>query len=230
MSNNNQAPRTPRKKSILNDWRMPHPATEQPMAGGKYPAQLMWEIKNNGKIVLKVNDGVFKQDGANKHKEVELDAYDRGILFEGLLEATQNPDFKTKQIDVRSKQFVFQGGAGRMSDQPISQVKLTISRDEKGVMSLGYSKGDYKARFIFKGPRDSVLMFRNGDETTEDNGTMSRWATRNWVNFHRPILDRMEVEGWEPPKPRDGGNNPGGGSRGGSGPSNNDDFDEDVDF
>lgn len=230
MSNNNQAPRTPRKKSILNDWRMPHPTTEQPLAGAKYPAQLMWEIKNNGKVVLKVNDGIFKQDGANKHKEVELDAYDRGVLFEGLLEATKNPDFKTKQIDVRARQFVFQGGQGRMSDQPISQVKLTIARDDKGVVSLGYSKGDYKARFVFKGPRDSVLMARVGDETVEDHGTMSRWALRNWVNFHRPILDRMEVEAWEPPKPRDGGTGGGNSGGGGSSSSSDDDFDDDVSF
>lgn len=228
---NNQPPRTPRKKLLLNDWRMPHPATEQPLAGGKYPAQLMWEQKNNGKIVLKVNDGNFTQGAnGNKHKEVELDYADRDILFEGLLEATNNPDFKTKQIDVKARTFVFTGGQGRMSDQPISQVKLTIIRNDKGCISLVYSKGDYKAPVIFKGPRDTVLLVRDGDQTIEDHGTMSRWATRAWVNFHRPVLDRMELEGWEPPKPKgDAAGAPRSGGGGGSSMADND-FDDDVEF
>ena len=72
---------TPRKKSFLNDWRQPHPATDAPLEGGKYPAQFMWEVTNAGKIVLKISDGVFKEGAKSPHKEVEMNGYDRNILF-----------------------------------------------------------------------------------------------------------------------------------------------------
>jgi len=214
--NNSQPQFTPRKKSFLNDWRQPHPCTEAPLEGGKYPAQFMWEVTNAGKIVLKVSDGVYKEGAKNTHKEVELNGYDRGVFFEALLEATNNPDFKTKQLVVKKHQFVRQGGQSRMSESPITQVTLTIIREDNGVIWVGYSKGDYKVKVRFKGPNSTVLMMRDPatNELVEDSGLMSRFAARNWVNFHRYVLDRMELEGWEPPKSQ---NNNNGGSNGGSG-------------
>lgn len=240
--NNQQGNIQPRKKMLLNDWKQPLPCTDAPLEGGKYPAQLMFEQMNNGKIVMKVSDGVYKE-GGNKLKEIEMDWMHRNILFEAILEACDNKDFDIKQISVRWKQFVRAGGMSRMSEQPIQQGYLTIQRDKNGCISLKFSKGaDYEAQFRFKGPKDTVVMVRNTEgQRVEDHGIMSRWSAKAWVNFHRPILDRMETEGWEPPKPRDGGNggnNNGGGNRNnGGGNSNNsngggfdDDFDSDIDF
>jgi hypothetical protein len=232
---NGQPPRQQRKKTFLNDYRQAHPSTAEPMPGGKYPAQLMFEQKITGQIVMKVNDGVFKE-GKSTHKEVEMDGYDRGILFQAMLEAADNPNFKVKKVVVAKHQFVFQGGSGRMSDKPVVQVNLVITRDDNGVITLGYSKGDYKAVFIFKGPRNTVVMTRNeAGETIEDHGLMSRWAVRHWVSFHKPVLERMEMEGWEPPKPKgDAGGRSGGGggynseSSGGGGGQSDDSFEDDF--
>lgn len=243
-NNNGQRPAfTPRKKMLLNDYRQPHPTSTEPVAGAKYPAQLMWEQANNGKLLLKVNDGVYKEGAKTNHKEVEMDYMHRGVLFEALLEATQDPNFKTKQIPVQWKQFVFAGGSGRMSDQPVLQCFFTITRDKDGCIILGYSKGDYKVQFKFKGPKDTTLYIKNdAGERVEDHGTMSRWSARTWVNFHRPILDEMDKDSWEPAKPKEGaggnsagGNNRGNGGGGNSSSSGNDfdssnSFDEDVDF
>lgn len=234
MSNNNQG-FTPRKKTLLDDWRAPHLATAEPMQGGKYPAQLTWQQKNNGGIVLKVNDGVWKEGGGgNQHKEVDMDFASRGLLFEAVLEAANNPDFKTKQFSLRKRQFVRGPNGNRMSDQPITQATFTVIRKQDGTIQLGYSRGDYKPLFVFKGPFESVLLTREDGESVEDVGLMSRLAARSWVNFHRPILDKLEFEGWQPPKPRNNNNNNGGGNNGGGfggGSSNDfDNFDDDVDF
>jgi hypothetical protein len=84
----------------------------------------------------------------------------------------------------------------------------------------------------------SVMMRNAAGEVVEDKGIMSRWAVRHWVGFMKPVLERMELEGWEPPKPRntDGGN--GGGNGGGRNNDYNnsnsnsggaaDDFDDDF--
>jgi hypothetical protein len=230
-----------RKKTFLNDYRQAHPATDAPINGGKYPAQLMFEQKITGQIVLKINDGVFSE-GKSTHKEVELDAYDRGQLFEALKDAadlTGNPNFKAAKVVPAKHQFVFQGGSGRMSDKPVVQCNFTITREDNGEITLGYSKGDYKAVIRFKGPRSMTVMMRNAaGEVVEDKGIMSRWAVRHWVSFMKPVLERMELEGWEPPKPRntDGGNGGGGGGRsndyngGGNNNSGGSDTDFDDDF
>lgn len=208
---------TPRKKTILTDYRLPHPKTQEPLPGAKYPAQLMFDQKNNGKIVLKINDGIFKPGANTNHKEVELDGYERNSLFEAVLEATNNPEFGIRQLSIRKHQFVNGAGGGRMSEQPIVQANFTIERDSEGRVSLGYSKGDYKAKFIFQGPNQTVLMVRGADGASEDHGMMSRFGARTWVNFHREVLTQMEVAGWAPPKPR----NPPAGGQGGGGGFNN---------
>lgn len=198
----------PRKKFILNDYRQPLPATAEPLPGGKYPAQLMWEQKNNGDIVMKVQDGIYKEGGRNTHKEVVMDNGDRGILFEALLEAANNPEFTFRKVIPRRKQFIQGPGGGKMSDSPVVQVNLMVTREESGMITLGYSKGDYKAVFRFNGPRDMVVMMKGPDgNAVEDIGMLSRWNVRAYIKFHSKVLDQMECDGWEPPKPRDGGNN-----------------------
>jgi hypothetical protein len=231
---------TPRKKTLLTDYRQPHPVSIEPVPGAKYPAQLMWDQANNGKIMLKVNDGIYKEGAKSNHKEIEMDYAHRGVLFEALLEATTDGNFKTKQIPVQWKQFVFAGGSGRMSDQPVLQVFFTVTRDAQGRIILGWSKGDYKVQFLFKGPKDTTVYVKNdAGERVEDHGVMSRWAVRAWINFHRPILDRMDNDSWEPPKPKEGapaanGNqsrpNNNSSSSGGGNFDDSNSFDDDVEF
>ena len=98
---------------------------------------------------------------------------------------------------------MFTGGQSKLSDTPVLQANLSIIRDKDGCITLGYSKGDYKAQFKFKGPKATTVMVKNdAGERVEDHGLMSRWAVRAWVNFHRPILDRMDNDAWEPVKPK----------------------------
>ena len=234
----------PRKKTLLNDWRQPHPATKDPMPGGKYPAQGMWEVKNKGAfpVVFKISDGVFEKGQKNTHKEVEMNYADRGSLFEGILEACADPNFGTKQMPVMKKSFVFAGGQSKMSDNPVVQATFTITRNKEGQILLGYSKGDYKAQLIFKGANFTTLYMKNdAGEKVEDVGTMSRWAARAWVNFHRELLDTIERDVWEAPPPKNdgagynnGGRNNNGysggnGGGGGGGNSYNDSSDDDID-
>lgn len=217
-------PNNQRKKTLLDDWRQPHPATLQPMDGGKYPAQGVFQQKNNGAIVFKISDGVFKQgNGGSNHKEVELNYADRGALFEGVMEAATNPNFDTRQLVIQKKTFIKSGGMSKISDNPIVQGTFTIIRDKNGVITLVYSKGDYKAPLVFRGPNDTVLYMKNeAGERVEDRGTMSRWAARAWVAFHRGVLDDMERAAWEPRPPRDnGGQNNGGRNNGGGNGYNN---------
>ena len=209
----------PRKKNILNDWRQPLPSSDEPVAGGKYPAQLVWEQKNNGAIVLKINDGVFQENAKGNHKEVEIGYGDRNALFQAMGDAARDPNFGTKQIAVRKKQFTFQNGQRRMSDQPVVQCYLTVSRNERGV-TVGYSKGDYKVQIRFKGANDSTVFSKDAaGERFEDHGLMSRWFTLGYISFHEPLLNDMEDKGWEPPKPKGdtggGGGNSGGYNQGG---------------
>ena len=238
----NQGTNNQRKKTLLDDWRQPHPATLQPMSGGKYPAQGVFQQKNNGAIVFKINDGVFNRDQKTNHKEVELGYSDRGVLFEAVVEATNNAEFGTKQIVVQKKQFIKSGGQSKISDNPIVQAMFTIIRDANGVITLVYSKGDFKAPLVFRGPNDTVLYMKNAaGEKVEDKGTMSRWAARAWVQFHQRVLDEMERAAWEPRPPREGqgngggnnyNNNGGGGNSGGGGGGNSsfDDTFDDVEF
>lgn len=201
---NNGVPQNQRKKTLLDDWRQPHPATLQPLGGGKYPATGVFQQKNNGAIVFKINDGVFNRDQKTNHKEVELNYSDRNALFEGIVEATNNPEFKTKQLVLAKKQFIKSGGMSKISDQAIVQAMFTIIRDDDGVITLVYTKGDYKAPLVFRGSNDSTLWMKNeAGEKVEDRGTMSRWAARGWVKFHETLLNEMEIQAWEPPKPRD---------------------------
>lgn len=225
----------PRKKTILNDYRMPLPASASPMEGARNPAQFMWELKNNGKIVFKVNDGVYKQGAKNTHKEVELDYHERGMIFEAIRDAINNKDFVNKQIPIRKKDFVFSNGRSQMSDQPILKATMTIRRDDQGIIHWGYSKGDYKVEVSFRGPFDTAVYYKDDQgNRREDFGALSRYSAAAYVRFHEPILNRIEEEHWTPPKQKEGsgGGNGGGNNYGGGGSQpSGDDFDfDDVDF
>lgn len=203
--NNNQ-----RKKTLLDDYRQPHPATKEPLQGGKYPAQGMFQQKKNGTIVFKINDGVYVQGGQGSvnPKEVELNYADRTAIFNAVREAATDPNFGTAQIVIAKRQYVFSGGQSKLSENPITQATFTVVRTDKGVVGLGYSKGDYKAQLIFKGANFTTVYVKNeAGDRVEDSGMISRWVARGWVTFHEDLLNRMEMAGWEPPKPRDNDSN-----------------------
>lgn len=217
------APNTPRKKTMLDDWRQPHPATAEPLPGGKYPAAGVWQQKNNGQIVFKINDGVYEQGNKSNHKEVDMNYVDRGAIFEAVLDAASDPNFGTKQIPIQKKAWIKAGGQSKLSDNPIIQAIFTVTRNKEGQILLGYSKGDYKAQLLFKGANFTTVLMRNAEgNKVEDVGLMSRWVARNWVNFHRNLLDEMERNAWEAPQPKNngGGNGGYGGGNGGNGGGN----------
>lgn len=214
----------PRKKTALSDYRLPLPSSASPMEGARNPAQFMWEIKNNGKLVFKVNDGVYKQGAKNTHKEIEMDFGERALLFGALREAVEQKNFVNKQIALRKKDFVFTGGRSQMSDSPILKATMTIRKDENGIIHWGYSKGDYKVEVVFRGPHDCVVYYKDEQgNRKEDAGVMSRYYVSGYCRFHEPILNRMEEEHWVPPKPKEnaGGGNGGGNYGGGGGGNSN---------
>lgn len=227
-----------RKKTMLNDWRQPHPATLKPLDGGKYPCTAIWEQKISGTfpIVLKFNDGVYNKDAKTNHKELEMDYRMRGKLFQALIEACEDPNFDTKQIVFQKPQFIRVGGASKLSENPIVQGMFTISRKD-GVIGMTYTKGDFKVPIVFGGDYDVVYVKNAEGEKVEDRGLMSRWSCKAWIEFHRKRLDTIEESAWEPPKPKGDTGGGGGGNRngnggsggGGGGRSNFDDF-EDPEF
>lgn len=238
MSDNNRN-FTPREKVITNDWRLPHPKSANPVEGAKFPAQLLFDRKNNGEICLKVNDGVFQEGKSNAHKEVTLNFYQRGLIFEALLEAVSNPDFESKSVQIKERAFVHSGGGSRLSENPVIKISIVITKDSEGVINVGYSKGDYRVMFQMLGPNESTILVRKNGETKEDKALTSRCYVRTWVNFHQKLLEQWELEGWKPHEPK-GGNGGSGGNRnfnnssqssggGNSANSFDDDFD-DIDF
>ena len=232
MSDNQHRKFTPRKKTLLNDWKQPHPTTLEPLPGAKYPAQGMFECKNSGAfpIVFKINDGIFEKGSNSNHKEVELNYSDRGALFEAIIEASNDANFGFRQIPISKKQMIFSGGSARQSENPIVQATFTIIRDKNGVIHLGYTKGDYKVPLGFRGSNFTTVYVKNeAGERVEDPGLMSRWVARAWVRFHQDLLNEIEQAAWEPPKPRDGGANNNRQSSNDSGSTTHDDFD-DVEF
>ncbi len=218
----------PRQRTLLNDWKLPHPSTEQPMPGGKYPAQVMFEQKNNGDIVFKISDGVYQPGAKNTHKEIVLDLYHRGLIFEAVLDACNNPNFTSKAIPLRWKDFVGGSGGTRMSEQPITHGNFMISLDDKQRVCMTYSKGDYRAPIVFRGPKDSTCYIKgpNG-EKIEDHASTSRYMARTWVNFHQQVLAPMEMEGTkekyakEAAKKAQNSNQFSGGGNGGNGGGSN---------
>ncbi len=235
-----------REKTPLNDYRFPHPSTKEPVGGGKYNAQMMWELANNGKIIFKVSDGVFNQGGNDqsyRKKQQEIDGFERNAIFQLLMDAATQPDFDKAQYLIKRRQFVREGGQGRLSDRPIVQAVFTVIRDKNGVVSLGYTKSDYKALFVFDKASDSELVdFVNG-EYVPAHARMSRIYVLGYVNTVQSFLNSKEFANYKPREPKGGngggnnnrgggnsyGNNNGGGNRGGGNSyGGGNDFDDDI--
>ncbi|UVD32266.1 hypothetical protein [Vibrio phage phiKT1028] len=210
-----------RQKTIFNDFYGVHPTTLQPVEGAKFPGQMLWEIANNGRILFKADDKRYNPNDnqAYKKKECEMGYGDRNMIFDLLIEAATDATFTKAQYTVKKRSFVRQNGQSKMSDQPIAQGQFTVIRDQQGVISLGYSRGDYKVLFTFDRPGFSELNFFENGEWVPATGRMSQMWVRSYVNRVRKFLDQKEDENYQPPKPKNGGgnNNWGGGNNNGSG-------------
>ncbi len=195
-----------RRKTIFDDWKQPQASTIGPVQGGKYPATWLIQQKSNGKIVMKINDGVYDPNSKTNFKEVEMNWSDRNALMEGILEACNTEGFETRQLVVRKKDFVKSGGQSKISDNPIIKGIFTIDRGKDGVISVTYRKGEYDAKIVFRGAFDTVLYMKNAEGVkVEDHGTLSRWTARAWVKWHQDPVNQMEREMYEPPAPKEGG-------------------------
>lgn len=194
-----------RRKTIFDDWKQPQAATIDPVQGGKYPATWIIQQKSNGKIVMKINDGIYDPNSKSNHKEVEMNWSDRNALMEGILEACEDPNFETSQMVIRKKDFIKSGGQSKISDNPIVKGMFTIDRNKNtGVISVTYRKGEYDAKIVFRGAFDTVLYRKGADgQKYEDHGTLSRWAAKAWVKWHQDPVNQMEREMYEPPAPKE---------------------------
>ena len=223
-----------RRKTIFDDWKQPQAATIDPVQGGKYPATWIIQQKSNGKIVMKINDGIYDPNSkSNVHKEVEMNWSDRNALMEGILEACADPSFETSQMVVRKKDFIKSGGQSKISDNPIVKAMFTIDRDKNsGVISVTYRKGEYNAKIVFRGANDTVLYRKDSTgNKVEDHGTLSRWAARAWVKWHQDPVNSMERDMYEPPAPKEGAFVPKDAPRKNGGDSDFDSsYDDDADF
>ena len=212
-----------RVKTHFNDFYGTHPTTASPAEGAKFPGQMLWEIANNGKILFKADDKIYNPNDnqAYKKKECEMSFSDRNMIFELLLEAATDPKFTKAQYTVKRRAFVRQGGQSKLSDQPIAQGQFTIIRDQNGVISLGYTRGDYKILFTFDRPGFSELMFFENGEWVQGAGRMSQTWVRSYVKRVQKFLDQKEDETYQPPKPKNGGNGNGNGGWGNNNNNNN---------
>lgn len=211
--NGNSRPKTP-----MNDYRYPHPKTKDPLPGGKYRAQGFWELTSSGKVVFKVQDGVFSQgDNAYKKKEVELDAIERNAIFQLLREAATEPTFTKSSYTVKDFGFVKQGGESKLSDQPITKATFTVIRDQNGVVQLGFSKSDFKALLVFDNARESTLMDFVDGEFRPAHARMSRLYVMGYLSAVEGWLNFEENARYQPPQRKNNaGNNNNRGNGGGS--------------
>jgi len=194
-----------RRKTIFDDWKQPQASTIDPVQGGKYPATWIIQQKSNGKIVMKINDGIYDPNSKSNHREVEMNWSDRNALMEGILEACMDAGFESRQMVIRKKDFIKSGGQSKISDNPIVKAMFTIDRSKDGVISVTYRKGEYSAKIVFRGANDTVLYMKNAEgQKVEDHGTLSRWAARAWVKWHQEPVNTMERDMYEPPAPKEG--------------------------
>lgn len=227
MSQQQQGNFARRPKTIFNDYRYPMPQSRDPVEGAKYPARWTWEVTLSGKPAFKVNDGVYgAQDRNAKSKEVELDWGDRNSLLNLMQNAIDDVNFTKAQYHVKKKTF---GSGGRMNDQPSTLATFTVIRGQDGKISVGYTKGTYKVMFEFTCPNDSCIMVQQDGQAVSAEGLMSRMYCKAFIDFSRKFLDQVELDGYKPKEPKDGGNGGGnnnwgnrnGGNGGGNGGGGN---------
>lgn len=208
---------TPRAKTMLNDYNQPHPETEQPMPGGKFNGAMRFEQKGNGKIVLRLHDGVWTTEKKTT-REVELDYMERGALFDAVLQAAdEKSPFASVNIPVNQKGWVRGPTGSKPTDTPINMCNLIVSREPDGRVSLEYVKNDYRFKVVFRLKNVASYKIKMPDGTVKDDvGMPSRSSARSWSNWHAPLLNQMEREAWTPreTKPFNGGGQ-GGGNGGG---------------
>lgn len=217
-----------REKTILDDYRWAHPHTNAPLPGAKYPATINWAIGNTGKIIFKVNDGVYSGSGdqSYKKKQQEIELTDRNAIFELLLHAVVDPNFIKAQYQIKRKKFLREsGGSGRMSDQPLVEATFTVIRESNGIIKLGFTKSDFKALFEFDSLSDSVLMNFVDGEYRVDHNLNSKIYVKSYIGSIRDFLDGKEFSKYTPRPPKGQTNN---GNNNRNSGNNTQDFDDDL--
>lgn len=231
----------PRDKTMITDYRYPHPHTKEPMPGGKFPATGFFQRTNSNKLemfVFKINDGVYKPDDKvlNAKKEIEVSIYDRAAIFRMVEDACTNPLFTKAQWPIKRKGR-FMGGQFTDQDKLFTLATFTVIRDPDGIISLGYAKSDYKALLEFTLPTDNEAMFFEDGQWVHKRGYMSQIFASSWANWTRDEMIRQEVAAYRPPESKKGNGGGGGGHSGGHGGGGNSgysrppaDFDDDIPF
>lgn len=224
-----------REKNIFNDYRITHPQTKEPAKGGKYRGQLTWGITSGGEIVMICNDGAYDPNNKNagRMKEVKLNPMDRGQLFNLIRSAVTNKDFTRSTLPIRRRDFVFDNGRSRLSENPINICEFTVIRAGEGEISLGYRKGDYRVLYPLTNENNVIKSFRDG-QWVDDLAATSQTYTLGYLAWIENGLNKIENERHQSPKPKnsDGGN--GGNSNynnnNGGGDTTPIDFDDDLMF
>lgn len=254
MSQNQPFQGQTRPKTILNDYGQPHPETEQPLQGARYNGAMRFEQKISGEIVLRCFDNIFNANGPKAPpREVSLNYNERGVLFDTIRSAANlKEEFVSAQIPINQKAWIREGGASKLTPEPVNNCNLIVSRDDKGRVSLTYQKGDYSFKVVFRLHNAPAIRVKLADGSAiEDFGAPSRSSARIWCNWHEAKLNEMEQAAWKPREPKNGGagggnggnqswknNNSGGnnsgngGNNGGGGSMNQttEDFDDDVNW
>ena len=234
-----------RPATIFNDFKFDMPKTTKPVEGAKFPATWTWEIGTTGKIMFKVNDGIFGRDDRNaKNKEIELSVFNRNQLLFVLEQAATDKEFKSTQVIVRDR--IWNNQMNRMNDTPSVIATFTVARNKNGEIKVNYVRGSYEVTFNMT---SSLMQMKSKNsesgEVEENAGLASRAYTFTFVQFSRKFLDNEEWNRYsrEPKKGngngggnRNGGgnnnwnNNNGGGNSSSNQPSQKDFEDEDFDF
>ena len=230
MSEPSKFPRRP--ATLFNDFKFAMPRSTKPVEGAKYPATWTWEIGLTGKIMFKVNDGIYGTEDRNaKNKEVELNAFDRNSLLFVLQEAVSDKDFASTQVFIRAK--LYNNQTGRFNDTPSVMATFTIIRTKAGEIKVNYARGNYELTFNMA---DENLLMKTKDingGVVENPGLASRAYTSSFIKFSSKFLDQEEWNRYsrEDKKGKTGGGS-GGGKQGASQQSStpSDFVDEDFDF
>lgn len=246
MDQKSQFPRRP--ETIFNDYKYDMPKSTKPVDGAKYPATWNWEIGLNGKIHIKINDGIYGQQDQNaKNKEVELNFLQRNQLLYVLEQAASDKDFESSQVLIQKK--LFNRQTNRMNDTPSLQATFTIIRTKSGEIRVNFARGTYELMFIMND--DNLIIRSKGvDGTVNENpGLASRAYVMAFCSFSRRFLDNEEwtryarapkggVAGAGGQGGQGGGNrfsgggnsNNSGGGNGGGGNQAPKDFDDEIDM
>lgn len=195
-------------KTILNDYRYPHPKTDKPLDGARYPATLQWKVKSSS-TTLVISDGVYVEGKGYLKKEVDLDPYQRNMVLGLLKDAALNKEFTNAQLTIAKKMFFKENGVNKLGDKPTTIATITILKDPEGIICLAFKRSDFKAMIKFRGPNDSQLARYDKltGEYKQADDFLSAKYTLAYVKFVSEYLTQMEIQQYKAPEKKGGNNN-----------------------